>query len=70
MAGVGSQVRSTLYRDRGVGTVVRTSTLFDTEYLEILFRDGSRVTTSTGDVVLETDPLALLQSGQTDSAIP
>ncbi len=68
MAEVGSQVRSTLYRDRGVGTVVRTSTLFDTEYLEILFSDGSRVTTSAGDVVLETDPLALLQSGQTDSA--
>ncbi len=68
MAGVGSQVRSTLYRDRGVGHGGGHEHAFRYRVSGPLRPTAAVSPHRPAIVVLETDPLALLQSGQTDSA--
>ncbi len=61
---IGDKVQSRLYADKGIGTIIGFNTLFGEQYAEVLFNDGMTLSTKTGDLRIENDPLQLLQTGQ------
>ncbi len=61
---IGDKVQSRLYGDKGVGTIIGFNTLFGEQYAEVLFKDGSTLSTRVDDLRLENDPLHLLQNGK------
>lgn len=63
---IGSKVKSRLYSSKGVGTIISFTTLFNEQYAEILFKDGTTVTTKTNDLLAEDDPVSLLQNATID----
>ncbi|MFW9940468.1 MAG: DEAD/DEAH box helicase [Candidatus Thorarchaeota archaeon] len=60
---IGSKVKSRLYASKGVGTIISFNSLFKEQYAEILFKDGSTVTTKINDLITEDDPVSQLQNG-------
>jgi len=61
---VGDKVQSRLYASKGVGTIIGFNTLFGEQYAEVLFKDGTTLSTKVYDLSLENDPVSLLQNGQ------
>ncbi|RLD12705.1 hypothetical protein DRI50_08710, partial [candidate division KSB1 bacterium] len=61
---IGDKVQSRLYAGKGVGTIIGFNTLFGEQYAEVLFKDGTTLSTKIDDLSLENDPVSLLQSGQ------
>lgn len=60
---LGDKVHSHLYASKGVGTIIGFNTLFGEQYAEVLFKDGSTISTRIDDLSLESDPISLLQNG-------
>ena len=61
---VGDKVRSKLYSEKGIGTILGFNKLFGTKYAIVLFQD-KKITTDTDDLVLINDPVYALQKGNT-----
>ncbi len=63
---IGDKIKSRLYENKGIGTIIGFSELFGEHYTEILFKDGSSVSIKTDDLVVEEDSIALLQNARLD----
>ena len=64
---IGQKVKSKLYENKGVGTIIGFNELFDETYVDILFNDGTRVSTSKDDLITEDDLLSRLTLSNIDS---
>jgi len=62
----GSKVKSHLYAEKGSGTIVGFRKLFDEQYADILFQDGTTITTKVDDLIVEGNPIFLLKNNQID----
>ena len=63
---IGDKIKSRLYENKGIGTIIGFSELFGEHYTEILFKDGNTISIKTDDLVIEEDPIALLQNARLD----
>ncbi len=63
---IGDKVKSRLYSHKGVGTVIGFNELFDETYVDVLFCDGTRVSTLKSDLTAEDDLLSRLKQGSID----
>lgn len=64
---IGDKIKSRLYENRGIGTIIGFSELFGEHYTEILFKDGNTVSIKTDDLEIEEDSIALLQKASIDN---
>lgn len=64
---IGDKVKSILYGNKGAGTVIGFNELFDETYVDILFNDGTRVSTLRSDLIAEDDPVSRLKLSNIDS---
>ncbi|MBF0227735.1 MAG: DEAD/DEAH box helicase family protein [Desulfobacterales bacterium] len=63
---IGDKVKSRLYMIKGTGTVISFSELFDEIYVEVLFNDGTKISTAKSDLIEEDNPLTRLQNSNID----
>jgi len=63
---IGDKVKSKLYGNKGVGTVIGFNELFDETYVDILFNDGTKVSTLKSDLIAEDNFLHRLKHSSID----
>ncbi|MCP4110757.1 MAG: DEAD/DEAH box helicase [Desulfobacteraceae bacterium] len=63
---IGDKIKSRLYDNKGTGTIIGFNELFDETYVEILFNDGTRVSTLKSDLVTEDNLSARLKNSDID----
>lgn len=64
---IGNKVKTKLYADRGSGTIIGFNDFFDQSYVEILFNDGTRVSTLKQDIIEQDSFLHRLQNSKIDN---
>ncbi|MDM8535421.1 helicase-related protein [Desulfobacterales bacterium HSG17] len=64
---IGEKVKTKLYANKGTGTIIGFNELFDETYIEILFNDGTKVSTLKQDIIAEHSLLNRLQNADIDS---
>ena len=63
---IGDKASSRLYSDKGIGTILGFTDLFGETYVELLFSDGEKISTSQNDVIAEDNLLVRLQNSSID----
>jgi len=63
---IGDKASSRLYVDKDIGTILGFTELFGETYVELLFQDGEKISTSQNDVIAEDNLLAQLQNSSID----
>ena len=58
---IGDKITSKLYADKGVGTILGFTDLFGESYVELLFSNGEKVSTSVSDIVVDDTLISRLQ---------
>lgn len=66
---VGDEVKSRLYQDKGIAIVIGFEELFGEKHVELLFGDGSRITTKYDDIIQKKDTLTLLSEKQFENPL-
>lgn len=64
---IGDKASSRLYADKGIGTILGFTDLFGETYVELLFQDGDKISTSKGDVISEDNLLTRLKNSSIDN---
>lgn len=59
---IGDKVTSSLYSDKGIGTILGFTDLFGERYVELVFSDGEKVSTSVNDIILVDTLISKMQS--------
>jgi len=63
---IGDKASSRLYSDKGIGTILGFTDLFGETYVELLFQDGEKISTSKADVLFKDNLLTRLQNSSID----
>ncbi|MEC9493033.1 DEAD/DEAH box helicase [Flexistipes sp.] len=66
---VGDEVKSRLYQDKGIAIVIGFDEIFGEKHVELLFGDGSRITTKYDDIIQKKDTLTLLSEKQFENPL-
>lgn len=59
---IGDKVTSKLYAEKGIGTILGFTDLFGESYVELLFVDGEKASTSVSDIVVVDTLISKLQN--------
>ncbi|MEA3468284.1 MAG: hypothetical protein U9R57_08690, partial [Thermodesulfobacteriota bacterium] len=59
---IGDKVTSKLYADKGTGTILGFTDLFGESYVELLFLNGEKGSTSVDDIVVVDTLVSKLQA--------